>query len=302
MRKLIFWLSKKKAFTNSIGRAGLRSGFAQRYVAGNGLEDGLRVAKELNDNGFLFHLNHLGEFVESREEVEAAFESYRVMLREIDERKLDGVISIKPTHLGLGIDPQRCRELTGRLAAEAAGRGSKMEVDMENTPYTEATVSLFEDVRKVHSNLTLALQTYLYRTEKDLERLKPLKPKIRLVKGAYLEPPDLAFPKKSQVDENYRKLMRKLFTEGFTPSIATHDPVLIEEAKRLAQENGFRNDQWEFQMILGVQRDMQAQLVKEGYRVRIYIPFGKDWMGYFMRRLAERPANLLFVAKSLFRG
>ena len=301
MRKLIFWLSNKKSFTNPIARAGLRSGLAQRFVAGDDLEDGLRAAKELNDNGLKFHLNHLGEFVEDRKEVEAAFESYRYMLQQIAGRKLDGVISIKPTHLGLGLDPQLCRELTGRLAAEAAGLGSNMEMDMENTPYTEATVALFEDVRKVHPNLGLALQAYLYRTEKDLERLTPLKPKIRLVKGAYLEPPDLAFPKKAQVDENYRKLMRKLFRDGFTPAIATHDPALIGEAKQLAKENGFSNDQWEFQMILGIQRDRQIQLAQEGYGMRVYIPFGKDWMGYFMRRLSERPANLLFVARNFFR-
>ena len=300
MRKLVFWLSSKKAFTDPIGRTGMRLGFAKRFVAGETLEDGLRAAAELNATGLAFHLNHLGEFVSAPEEVTTAFESYREMLRLISARKLDGVISIKPTQLGLGLDSQRCRELAGRLAAEAAEHNSSLEVDMENTPYTEATVSLFEDVRRVHSNVALALQAYLYRTEDDLERLRPLNPKIRLVKGAYLEPPNLAFPKKSQVDANYRKLMRKLFEGGFTPAIATHDTALIEEARQLAQEKGFSNGHWEFQMILGVQRELQLQLAQQGYRMRIYIPFGTDWMGYFMRRLAERPANVLFIARSLF--
>lgn len=270
-------------------------------MAGETLGEGLEVAREMNSRGLAFLMNHLGEFVSNRAEVDEAFESYRVMLNRIAEEKLDGAISIKPTALGLGFDPERCRELTGRLAAEAASLNNFLEVDMENSPCTEATVALFEDVRKVHSNVGLALQAYLRRTEEDLERLKPLRPKIRLVKGAYLEPPGLAFQKKREVDDNYRKLMRMLFDGGFQPAIATHDPVLIREARGLAKEKGWGADQWEFQMILGVQRELQTRLAGEGYRMRIYIPYGKDWVGYFMRRLSERPANFWFVAKSIFR-
>ena len=301
MRRAIFWLSGKKLITTPVGKTGLKLGFAKRFMAGETLAEGLEVAREINNRGMTFLLNHLGEFVSNPAEVKEAFESYRTMLQRISELKLGGAISIKPTHLGLGLDQRRCRELTGRLAAEAASYGNSIEVDMENSAYAEATVRLFEAVRRVHSNIGLALQAYLRRTEDDLERLRSLKPKIRLVKGAYLEPPDVAFQKKSEVDDNYRKLMRKLFDGDFTPAIATHDPALLAEAKQLAKTNGLANDQWEFQMIMGVQREMQTKLAGEGYGMRIYIPFGEDWVGYFMRRLSERPANFWFVAKSIFR-
>ena len=301
MRRAIFWLSGKKLITKPVGMTGLKLGFAKRFMAGETLAEGLDVARDLNSKGMSFLMNHLGEFVSNPVEVKEAYESYRVMLQRISELKLNGAISIKPTHLGLGLDERRCRELTGRLAAEAASYGNSLEIDMENSPYTEATVRLFGDVRKVHTNIALALQSYLRRTDDDLERLRPLKPKIRLVKGAYLEPADVAFQKKSEVNDNYRKLMRKLFDGDFTPAIATHDPVLLEEAKRLAKEKNLPNDKWEFQMIMGIQREMQTKLAGEGYGMRVYIPYGKDWVGYFMRRLSERPANFWFVAKSIFR-
>ncbi|MFQ5696425.1 MAG: proline dehydrogenase family protein [Terriglobia bacterium] len=302
MRDFVFWLSNKKAFTQPIARTGMRLGFAKRFIAGETLEDGLRVAAELNARGLKANMNHLGEGVTDRREAEAAYESYREILRQLSARKIDGSISIKPTQLGLTFAPDLCLELTQRLAAEAAGVNNILEIDMEDSPYTEATVALFEVVRRRHPNLCLAIQSYLYRSEKDLERLQPLRPKIRLVKGAYREPPTIAFPKKSQVDENYRKLMRVLFSNGFTPAIASHDDKMIEFAKQIACEHGTAPNAWEFQMILGVRRDLQEQLVREGYRMRVYIPFGSQWLPYFMRRLAERPANLWFVVKALLKG
>jgi len=302
MRDLIFWLSTKKAFTRPIARTGMRLGFARRFIAGETLEDGLRVAAELNARGMQVNMNHLGEGVTDKKEAEAAFESYREILRQIAARKIDGSISIKPTHLGLVFAPDLCRDLTARLAAEAARLNNTMEIDMEDSPTTEATVALFEAVRRQHPNTALAVQSYLYRTEKDLQRLQPLRPKIRLVKGAYREPASVAFPKKSEVDENYRRLMRMLFSNGFFPAVATHDDKMIELAKLVAREAGAPPDRWEFQMILGVRRDLQEKLVREGYRMRVYIPFGTEWLPYFMRRLAERPANVGFVLKSLLKG
>ena len=302
MRDLIFWLSTKKAFTQPIARTGMRLGFARRFIAGETLEDGLRVAAELNARGLKVNMNHLGENVTDRREAEAAFESYRQMLHQLAARKIDGSVSIKPTHLGLNFAPDLCRELTGRLAQEAAALNNFVEIDMEDSPTTEATVTLFESVRRQHQNLGLAVQSYLYRTQKDLERLQPLRPKIRLVKGAYREPATVAFPQKKDVDENYRRLMRLLFSNGFVPAIATHDEKMISLAKQIAREQGAPPDRWEFQMILGVRRDLQEQLVREGYRMRVYIPFGHEWLSYFMRRLAERPANLWFVLKSLVKG
>ena len=302
MRQLIFWLSTKKAFTQPIAHTGMRLGFAKRFIAGETLEDALRVAAELNAKGLQVMMNHLGENVTDRREAEAACESYREILQQLVARKIDGTISIKPTHLGLDFAPQLCRELTARLAREAAALNNFVEIDMEGSAYTEATVSLFEAVRRQQENLGLAIQSYLYRSQKDLERLQPLAPKIRLVKGAYREPPTVAFPRKSQVDENYRKLIRMLFSNGFSPAIATHDEKMLELAKQLAREQGCPSDRWEFQMILGVRRDLQEQLVREGYRLRVYIPFGSHWLPYFMRRLAERPANLWFVLRSLLKG
>lgn len=302
MRDLIFWLSNQKAFTEPIARTGMKLGFAKRFIAGETLEDGLRVAAELNARGLLIMLNRLGEYVSDRKEAEASYDIYLQMLRELARRKINGSISIKPTQLGLLFAPELCRELTLRLAREAAALNNFMEVDMEASDSTEATVALFEAVRRQQENVGLAVQSYLYRSEKDLERLKPLRPKIRLVKGAYREPPAVAFPTKREVDENYRKLMRKLFSDGYWPAIATHDDQMLELAKQVARERGFTPERFEFQMILGVRRDLQERILREGYRMRVYIPYGSEWLPYFMRRLGERPANMWFVAKSLLKG
>ena len=302
LRDFVFWLSGKKFFTQPIARTGMRLGFARRFIAGETLEDALRVAAELNARGRMALLNHLGENVTERREAEAACESYREILQELARRKINGSISIKPTQLGLDFAPELCRELAERVVQEAAARNNFVEVDMEGSDTTEATVALFEAIRRRHENVGLAVQSYLYRTEKDLTRLQPLRPKIRLVKGAYREPASVAFPEKRRVDENYRKLLRQLFSNGFTPAVATHDDTMIELAKQIVGEQGALPPGWEFQMILGVRRDLQEQLVAQGFRLRVYIPFGTEWLSYFMRRLAERPANLGFVLKSLLKG
>lgn len=302
LRDLIFWLSTKKSFTNPIARTGMRLGFARRFIAGETMEDGLRVAAELNSAGRLVIMNRLGEFVSERAEAEEVCESYCQMLLELSRRKVNGSISIKPTQLGLTFAPDLCRELTLRVVRQAAALSNFVEVDMESSDTVGATVDLFEAVRRQHENLGLAVQSYLYRTGKDLLRLKPLHPKIRLVKGAYREPASVAYPKKRQVDENYIKLMRLLFSNGFWPAVATHDEKMIELAKQIARERTEADGRWEFQMILGVQRPLQEKLVREGHRLRIYVPYGTEWLPYFMRRLSERPANMWFVAKSILSG
>jgi len=299
MRKLIFWLARKKTFTDPIARAGLRSGFVQRFIAGETLADGLRVAATLNQQGLRVSMNHLGENVSNRAEAEAACADYEEMLRELQAQRIDGNISIKPTHLGLNFAPALCQELLERLVRLAAQLNTMVEIDMEDSPTTEATINLFEAVRRKQENLALAIQSYLYRSARDLERLKPLQPKIRLVKGAYLEPASVAFRKKSQVNENFRLLLRYLFENGFFPAIGTHDEALIAFAKQLVAEKGFAPTSFEFQMILGVRRDLQTALREQGYPMRVYVPFGHEWLPYFMRRLAERPANTWFVLKSL---
>ena len=301
-RSFITWLSNRRAFTRAIGSTGMRLGFARRFIAGETLEDALRASAELNSKGLLVILNQLGEHVADRAAAEASFVSYQRILREIADRKLNAFVTVKPSQLGLGIDPALCLDLTRRLVADAAARGNFFEIDMEDSPTVDATLALFEGVRRDYENVGLAVQAYLYRTESDLKRLQHLRPKIRLVKGAYLEPPSVAFPSKSDVDANFIKLMRLLFADGFTAAIGSHDEQMIAEARALASEYRRAPDSWEVQMLHGIRRDLQDQLVRDGYRMRVYVTYGTEWVPYFMRRLAERPANLMFVLKSLFRG
>jgi proline dehydrogenase len=301
-RSFITWLSNRRAFTRTIGATGMRLGFARRFIAGETLEDAVRASAELNSKGLLVILNQLGEHVTDRAAAEASFASYQRILREISDRKLNSFVTVKPTQLGLSLDPALCLDLTRRLAADAAARGNFLEIDMEDSPTVDATLALYEGVRRDHENVGLAVQAYLFRTEADLARLKPLRPKIRLVKGAYLEPPDVAFPAKSDVDANFVKLMRILFADGFTPAVGSHDEQMIDAARALATEFNRPPDAWEVQMLHGIRRDLQEQLVREGYRMRVYVTFGTEWVPYFMRRLAERPANLGFVLKSILKG
>jgi proline dehydrogenase len=302
LRDFIFWLSNKKSFTQPIARTGMRLGFAHRFVSGETLEEGLQAARDLNGKGLQIIMNRLGENVTDREAAREVCGSYKEMLQELTRQKIDGSISIKPTQLGLDFGLDFCRDLTLEVVREAARLNNFVEVDMESSAYTQATIDLFEAVRHQNENVGLALQSYLYRTEQDMKRLQPLKPKIRLVKGAYREPAAIAFPKKRQVDENYAKLLRLLFSGGFSPAVATHDEKMIELAKVVAKEKGWSPDQWEYQMIYGVGRQLQLQLPREGYRMRVYIPYGTEWLPYFMRRLAERPANMWFVVKAMLKG
>jgi proline dehydrogenase len=302
LRDSILWLSTQPWVTRPIARTGMTLGFARRFIAGERLEDALRVASELNAKGMKVVLNQLGENVSERAEAEASCAAYVRMLGEIRRAGIDGVITIKPTQLGLEFAPDLCLDLACRIAAEAERLENFVEMDMEHSGVCEATVRLFERVRTRHGNVGLAVQAYLRRTASDLERLRPLRPKIRLVKGAYQEPPEVAFPEKRQVDRSYSELQRTLFEEGFTPAVATHDEALLAEAKSLAVRLGMAPSRWEVQMLLGVRRDLQESLVREGYTMRVYVTFGTQWVPYFMRRLAERPANVAFVVKSLMKG
>jgi proline dehydrogenase len=247
-------------------------------------------------------LNQLGENVKEASEAEASYESYRRILKELSARRIQGNITIKPTQLGLDFAPDLCRQLARKLAQDAEALGNFVEIDMEHSQVSGATVELFETLRRSHPNVGLAVQSYLHRTENDLNRLKPLHPKIRLVKGAYHEPQEVAFPERRQVDENYRRLMRILFSDGFYPAIATHDEEMLTLAIELARERGLPAEDWEVQMLLGVRRDLQERLVRQGFRMRVYVTFGTQWVPYFMRRIAERPANMGFVLRSILRG
>ncbi len=299
LRDFIFWLSTKPAVTGRIARTGMRYGFARRFVPGETLSEALTVGRELARAGRKLSLNHLGENVRAEEEARQARDSYLGMLRELEDTRLDGNVSIKLTQLGLDFDRDLCRALTEELAAAAGQFGLSLEVDMEGSAYTDATIELFRRVRARFENVGLAIQAYLYRSADDLERLAPLNPKIRLVKGAYREPSGIAYRRKQDVDANYRRLLDRLLRGDFFPAIATHDPEMHRYALERLRSERLAADRYEFQMIYGVRRDLQENLSAAGQPLRIYLPFGEQWCPYFMRRLAERPANCWFIARSL---
>lgn len=299
VRDLVYWVLSKPAVGRTLGRAGMRAGFARRFVAGETIEEALAASRSLDAGNPRVILNHLGENVGSEEQARAAAESYVEMLRQIGASAIDAHIALKLTHLGLDLDRDLATELTANIAGRARELGLRVEIDMEGSAYTSATLGVFEAVRRKCENVGLAIQCYLRRSEADLKRLAPLEPTIRLVKGAYREPPEIAFPTKEEVDASFRRLLDQLLDGPFFPAIGTHDPQLVEYGERRIRDRKLAPDRYEFQMLFGVRRDLQAKLRGEGHPVRIYVPFGTEWFPYFMRRLVERPANTMFVLRSL---
>ncbi len=299
IRNFIFWLSTKKGLTDAIARRGMRYGFARRFIAGESLAEALIASAELNRGARRVSLNHLGENVRTAEEAAQAKSSYIGMVGELHQQGLDGNVSIKLTQLGLDLSRELCQQLTEEIAAAAKSLGRTIEIDMEGSAYTDVTLDIFEATRRRYANVGMAIQAYLYRASNDLERLAPLGPKIRLVKGAYREPAEIAYQKKTNVDTNYCRLLDRLLDGRFFPAIATHDPKMLDYARQRLRERGYTPDRYEFQMIYGVRRDLQQELRDQGHPLRIYVPFGTEWCPYFMRRLAERPANFWFVLRSL---
>lgn len=303
VRNFIFWLSTKRGVTDRIARRGMKYGFARRFVAGESLEEALTASQELCSQGRNVSLNHLGENVTSEAAAREVSAGYIHMVEELHAKNLTGNISIKLTQLGLDLDKELCRSLARDIAARAASLGRTIEMDMEGSVYTDATLDIFENLQREHGNCGLAVQAYLYRTEKDLRRLAPIKPKIRLVKGAYREPKTIAYQNKSEVDANYMKLTTLLLegaTQGaFLPAIASHDWAMVSHAQTEAKRLNLAKSRYEFQMIYGIRRDLQEQVRSAGDTLQVYVPFGTDWCPYFMRRLSERPANCWFVLRSL---
>ncbi len=301
IRKFVFWLSTKKKFTGALARRGMKYGFAKRFVTGEAIDDALAAVAQLNREGIRASLNHLGENVLTPAEAERARDSYVEMIERITGARLDCDISVKLTQLGLDFDRELSLRLLRDIVSAVERIGSTLEIDMEGSPYTESTLALFEEVARGHVPVTLALQAYLRRSEADLRRLQPLRPRIRLVKGAYLEPGTVAFRKKSEVDANYRRLLDLVLTDSFFPIVATHDERMVRYAEELLSKRGFTPGEYEFQMVYGIRRDLQRYLVERRHPLRVYVPFGTEWCPYFMRRLAERPANALFVVRNLIR-
>ena len=301
LRSLFLYLSHQRQLERwLLSLPGARR-LARQFVAGETLPEAMAVVRQLTGAGRLATLDHLGENVSTVEQARAATEAYHEILEETARQRLRCGISVKLTQLGLDISEDLCRAHLRLLVERAQQLGSFVRVDMESSAYTDRTLALIAEMRQSHSSIGAVMQAYLYRSEQDVRRLLEQGTKVRLCKGAYHEPPTVAYPQKADVDANFLRLMRILLSSGLYHSIATHDPRMIEETCRYASEISLPKDGFEFQMLYGIRRDLQQQLVEQGYRVRIYIPFGKEWFPYFMRRLAERPANVLFVLKGLVR-
>lgn len=272
-----------------------------RFVAGETLEDALRVARTINSEHISITLDHLGESVTSLEEAAQARDVYLRTLCAIQENQVCGNVSLKLTQFGLDLSEEQCRANVGQLVEQAAAFGSFVRIDMESSEYTDRTLRLVEDLHARYGSVGTVIQAYLRRSRADIERLCARRIRVRLCKGAYLEPHTVAFPRKADVDRNYVELMRVLLDRGEYPAIATHDQNMIDQTKAHAARQRLSPDRFEFQMLYGIRRDLQRQLVAEGYHLRLYVPFGKAWYPYLMRRLAERPANVAFLARHVFR-
>jgi len=288
---------RTRAFMN---RYGMRLG-AARFVAGETLDDCLAVLAELNADGLHANTTLLGEDVESREETEAVVAEFRTVLDRIRERGLRANLAVKLTHLGLLIDEELAYENVAALVDHAAERQNSLRIDMEHSSVVDATLRIYRRLRESgRENVGCVLQAYLYRTPSDLDALLPLAPNLRLVKGAYLEPPDIAYPKKADVDDAYRRLLERALEGGAYVAVATHDERLIDHTIRFTGAHGIATDRFELQMLYGVRPQLQRDLAARGFKVLVATPYGPEWYPYLMRRLAERPANLLFLVRNLF--
>jgi len=300
-RSLLLRMAASPQIERFVKRNGMSAGFARRFVAGETMEEVVAPMRALNERGMSVSLDYLGENVTRAEEAAGAAEYYGRLFRFIDANRLDANVSLKLTQLGLDIDNSLAYQNMRRILDEARRYDQFVRIDMEGSAYTARTVQLFECLWADYKNVGVVIQAYLYRSRQDIERLIELGARVRLCKGAYSEPKEVAFAHKADVDANYLRLMKTLLKQGRYPAIATHDEAMIGATREYAQEAGIPRDAFEFQMLYGIRRDLQRSLVREGYRMRVYVPFGTQWYGYLMRRLAERPANLGFVLKNLLR-
>jgi proline dehydrogenase len=275
---------------------------SRRFVAGETLDDAVYAARKCNDLGMMTSLDYLGENVSTTTDAQRARDAYLEIFDRIAVEKLDANVSCKLTQMGLDLSPEFCEGLVLSVVERAASYGNFLRVDMEGSTYTQRTVELVKQIRSRNAAIGTVIQSYLYRSEKDIQDLLGYRCRIRLCKGAYKEGVDVAFERKQDVDGNYVRLMQQLLPSGVYHGIATHDPKMIGETIRWAAEKKVSKDDFEFQMLYGIRTDLQRRLVKGGFRVRVYIPYGQDWFPYFMRRLAERPANIGFLVRNLFRG
>jgi proline dehydrogenase len=302
VRSFFLFLSRQKHLRRWMETSSAARRLATRFVAGETFEQALAVSRRLNGEGITVTLDHLGESVTTLEEAAEARDVYVHTLTAIHESGIRGNVSLKLTQFGLDFSYDQCRANVEQLVCRAAGLGGFVRIDMESSEYTARTLDLVKDLHARYPNVGVVIQAYLCRSKEDIEALCELRIPVRLCKGAYLEPAGVAFQQKREVDENYIALMRILLDRGEYPAIATHDEKMIAATKAYAAGRNIARDAFEFQMLYGIRRDLQRQLVAEGYRLRLYVPFGLAWYPYYMRRLAERPANVFFILRNLFRA
>jgi proline dehydrogenase len=298
LRNFFLFLSKNKALTKAAKRYGLRFG-AARFVAGETIELASAVIKELNKKGLDVTIDYLGEFVDNEAEANEMADHSIKAIEAIGRENLQSQLSLKMTSMGLDISNEVVLRNMRRILEAAKTHNIFVTIDMEDYSRCGKTIEIFKSLKKEYDNVGTVIQAYLYRTIKDIDDLNQFHPNLRLVKGAYKESPRVAFPEKKDVDENFKKIIKMHLVNGNYTAIATHDDAIIEFTKRFVKENNIPNVQFEFQMLYGIRPERQLELVKEGYKMRVYVPYGTDWYGYFMRRLAERPANVAFVLKGM---
>jgi proline dehydrogenase len=303
-RDALIWLSRKEGLKDFATNFGFFKKLTTRFVAGDNIDETIPYIRQINSENATASFDHLNESVASADEAEHEVTEYLNILAKIDETKIRSNVSIKLTQFGLGLDPELAYRNARRVVEEAHRRGNFVRVDMEDSSVTQVTIDIFKRLRAEFglNDVGIVLQSYLYRTLADAQELVKLPARIRICKGAYSEPPEVAFPDKKDVDANYVKVMQLLLSSGTYHGIATHDPKMIDATIDFATREGIGKEKYEFQMLYGIRRDLQHQLARDGFNLRIYVPYGKHWYPYFMRRLAERPANIWFVLKNLAKG
>ncbi len=306
LRSLLLWLSRNKMVRGWMTSLGFARRAARRFVAGETVDDAINAIRELNAQGIVATLDHLGENVETLDDAQRATDDYVKVLDAIGVSGVQSHVSVKLTALGLDLGDDVCRANVARIVAKAKAVGTFVRVDMESADYTDRTLTIYRSLRAEYGNVGIVIQAYLYRSETDITALCQEGGQVRLCKGAYQEPPLKAFPKKSDTDDSFVRLMKMLLSRtararGARGAIATHDVKMIAATCQYAQEQMVPRDEFEFQMLHGIRRDLQRELASDGYAVRIYVPYGTEWYPYFMRRLAERPANVWFILSNFFK-
>ena len=303
-RSALIWLSGQEGLKDFATRFSFFKKLTTRFVAGETIEEVIPYIREINAENCTASFDHLNESVDNADEANKEVEEYLRILQQIEATRIRSNVSIKLTQFGLGLDQELAYNNARRVVVDAQQRGNFVRVDMEGSNVTQATLDIFKRLRSEFglNDVGIVLQSYLRRTYDDAKELVKLPARIRICKGAYSEPPEVAFPDKKDVDANYIKVMQLLLSSGVYHGIATHDPKMIDATIDFATREGIGKEKYEFQMLYGIRRDLQRQLARDGFNMRVYVPYGKHWYPYFMRRLAERPANIWFVMKNMFKG